>query len=148
METIFQFLKDDGKLDYGCTIKKEDLLFLFGVRPLVEDDVVNMSFVEIKKRLQEDNLQELAISDYIREQLLHEGKYFYRIGQTYCVALPSQNASKADSYMKSARKKMKRASLLIANTPKQAADDDKQQKSRLLLSDLTAERQQIRNIRS
>jgi hypothetical protein len=144
MESVFNALTNEGVFEYGAMIHKEELLKYFGIQPLSEDEANKLSFTAIKTRIQEDALQELAVTDFIRDRLLDEGKYFYRNGKMYCVALPSQNSEKADAYLKSAQRKIKRASRLLANTPKEVSSNSKQQQSRLLMTAVSAQRQQNR----
>jgi hypothetical protein len=114
---IVNSLRQQHLLDYGSVIKRQDLLQLFGIPIYTDDNIVGLNLEQIRSRLKNADLQELAVSDHIRRILLLEGKYFERNGDTYRVAMPSENAAMADNFMKAAQRKIRRARVLLKNTP-------------------------------
>ncbi len=110
-EYIMMELDRIGALDYGAHIDGKLFREICGIE-------------EVKYGTRQDfqkmELQELAISDYVRKQLLRFGKYFKQERDGYRVLLPSENAEQVRSYMRSATKKLDRALLLDTNTPTDA----------------------------
>ena len=103
-----------------------------------------MTIVAARKKMQQVDLALLSASRTISELLLPEGRYFGQDGDTYRVALPSQNVRHAASYMSSARKKMKRAELLLAGTPVAARDKTDRTSARVAMATARAERMESR----
>ena len=76
-----------------------------------------------KKEFDTLQLEELSHIDFIRNQLLNEGKYIKRDGECYRILLPSENESQVRSYMENADGKLKKAIKLAKNTPKVAYEN-------------------------
>lgn len=86
-------------------------------------EVLGLEFPEsAPKRVYDDlALKELGAIDYVRNILLGQGKYLESKGDLYRVCLPSENRIYVERYMKSADKKLKRASRLSRSTPQAEA---------------------------
>ena len=141
---VMQGMKDAGVLEYGSTMTRESLLAWWSVKPVTDDELENMRPSVIRKRLQEDSLKELAVADFVRSQLMKDGKYFYCENGAYRVALPSENASIAEKYIRQSKRKLSKASRLISTTPKEFMQPD-MLKSRAALAHAFGVRQSQRN---
>ncbi|GAF98607.1 unnamed protein product [marine sediment metagenome] len=132
---IIDDLKKQGMFDYGQVLDREELLLLFGIRPINEDQAKGLTLAALKARIQKDALAELAVVDLLRGVLLRDGKFFSRSGEQYRVALPSENAHMADNYMQSATRKLRRARTLLKATPQAALEASGNVASRLLVAE-------------
>jgi len=132
---IFDSLDQQKLFDYGNTIHKSEFLRLFGLNPLTEEQSDGMKLHEIIKRVQSDELKELAIVDYVRRKLLAHGKFLSRDNDNYRVALPSENAAMADKYMRAATRKIRRARTLLKSTPPEVLIANGSIASRLLIAE-------------
>jgi len=105
---FYGILQENNWLEYGCVIPINDIYSL-----------LNISYPETATRetFKELELFELAMTDYVRRQLLKEGKYFEKSGGSYRVLLPSENSKKIENFMTSADRKLRRARTLLRNTP-------------------------------
>ena len=108
-QDLYTFLKESGLLDYGSVVTGAQL------RELA--DIEEIEYPAMKADIDRQTLQELAVTDYIRNKLLNEGKYLKGDGESYRVLLPSENAAQVLSYMNSADSKLKRGIKLNNNTP-------------------------------
>ena len=106
---IYTELKDAGHFEYGSVIERQFLRASFGI-----DEI---DYPAMQNEIDNQSLQELGVTDYIRNQLLNEGKYLKGERKTYRVLLPSENAGQVMSYMTSADNKLKRGIKLNKNTP-------------------------------
>jgi hypothetical protein len=70
-----------------------------------------------KREYDKLELEELGVIDFIRSQLLNQGKYLKRDGAVYRILLPSENATQVQQLMGNADNKLKRAIKLAKNTP-------------------------------
>ena len=107
----FKILEETGFLDYGEGISGFDLREIF--------EIDEIEYPAMKVDIDRQQLQELIVSDYIRNRLLNQGKYFKQTRDSYRVLLPSENAAQIISYMNSADNKLKRGLKLNKNTPPQ-----------------------------
>lgn len=105
---LFTALVDNGLVDYGSEFPASFV-----------HEVLGLEFPEsAPKRVYDDlALKELGAIDYVRNILLGQGKYLESKGDLYRVCLPSENRIYVERYMKSADKKLKRASRLSRSTP-------------------------------
>jgi len=105
---LYAFLKLKGKLEYGSVISELEIHNLLGI---------NYPETGTHSEFKELDLVMLAVTDYVRNILLGEGKAFVQSKGDYRVLLPSENAKYIDRYMSSADKKLKRALKLSRNMP-------------------------------
>ena len=105
---MYATLKREGMLEYGSIILSEQVRRIAGI---VEPDTGT------KKEFQDVALRELAITDYVRNILLGEGKYLKGTPAGYRILLPSENSKQVELYMGSADSKLRRALKLARNSP-------------------------------
>lgn len=123
-EDLYDFLLGMEMLDYGKVIPAE----------LIRDTLgLEMPAVGTKAQFDAVALAELAAVDYLRRRLLHEGKYIAGDRGNYRILLPSENKRQVEAYMSQADTKLKRASLLLKNTPQQVSAPADNTAARLLL---------------
>ncbi len=108
---IYSILEEEGYFEYGATIEGQTLRESF--------DIEEVEYPALKREIDKQQLEELSVTDYIRNKLLNEGKYFKQVRDHYRVLLPSENAAQVLSYMNSADNKLKRGLKLNKNTPSQ-----------------------------
>lgn len=108
MRDIFETLHKQGKFDYGTTIALDTICAWFHIDYPEEGT---------RQEFKRAELALLKVTDYIRSQLLNEGKYFKQDGEAFRVLLPSENIHQAELYIKSANRKYNRALKLVRNTP-------------------------------
>lgn len=95
-------------LEYGSSITGKEF------RSMCDIDEVE---VGTKAEFDSMGLQELGYADYIRKNLLDEGKYFKQERDGYRILTPSENIGQVEAYMKAADGKLKRGIKLSQNTP-------------------------------
>lgn len=121
---LMEWFRANGFDQYGAVITKEQLLdFLKIDVPLVG------TWHDFRK-------VELALLDpvrYLRDTLLHEGKYLKKDRDVFRILLPSENAAQIRSFEDSAGKKLKRAATLSATTPAEHKDVRDNTEIRLLM---------------
>lgn len=105
---LLENLKATGQLDYGASISVDEFRLMAGIE---------YPSIGTKQQFDSVALLELAVSGYIRDQLLTEGKYFKQEKGYYRVAMPSENEYHARNYEKSADRKLLRATKLRRSTP-------------------------------
>lgn len=105
---VFESLRKMGKLEYGQLINGDMLRNMAGI---------HYPETGTREQFNEAALDELTVSDYIRNRLLSEGKYLKAQGDNYRILSPEENAGQVDAYMRSADKKLRRAIKLSQNTP-------------------------------
>lgn len=110
-KALLRHLRVNSLDNYGDSITKEQVRELIGV---TMPEVATLQEFETLK------LQELSAIDYARHFLLAEGKYLANSDDRYRILLPHENKLKVDSYLRSATRKMKKAQILLENTPKDA----------------------------
>ena len=109
--TIYEQLDDLGLLEYGSVIDGDLVRGMAGI---------SCPEVGTRQDFEAAQLEELAIVDAIRKELLKQGKYLKADRSNYRILTPSENAAQVESYMRSADAKLKRAITLSKNTPKDA----------------------------
>ncbi len=107
----FELLESLGYFEFGAIVEGKTIREAF--------DIKEISYPAFKREINEQQLQELSATDYIRNKLLNEGKYLKQTKDSYRVLLPSENANQVLSYMSSADNKLKRGLKLNSNTPSQ-----------------------------
>lgn len=114
--SVVEWFRENGFDEYGGVVLRAELLEFAGIE---------IPEVGTKKDFDKAALAEVEIVQYLRNILLREGKYLKQDGDFYRILLPSQNAQQVESYMRTADKKLRRATLLLKNTPSdhQPADD-------------------------
>lgn len=119
---LFTALVNNGLVDYGSEFPASFV-----------HEVLGLEFPEsAPKRVYDDlALKELGAIDYVRNILLGQGKYLESKGDLYRVCLPSENRIHVERYMKSADKKLKRASRLSRSTPQAEAVSSSQNDVRM-----------------
>lgn len=101
-------LKSAGLLDYGATIQIDLVHSLLGITIQGVMDI---------REYDRAKLEELAAIDYVRGQLLNDGKTIVKNVTVYRIPMPSENREFVERYIMSADNKLKRAIKLSANTP-------------------------------
>ena len=105
---LFFHLKDQGLLEYGSHISGDLVRGFLGLK---------YPEYGTKRDFDAVTLAELGAIQYIRNQLLNEGKYLANVQGDYRICLPSENKRQADAYLASANRKLRRAQKLVMNTP-------------------------------
>lgn len=105
----FKLLKGLDCFEYGAVTATSVILDAFGIEPVF--------YPATKSEIDRLAIQELNATDYIRNRLLNEGKYFKGERDSYRVLIPSENAGQVLAYMKAADGKLKRGLKLNQNTP-------------------------------
>ena len=105
---VYTTLQAHNYLDYGSVIP----IKLFR-------DLCNIETLDTGTKEQFDDiaLAELGYANYIRNKLLHEGKYLKGERDSYRVLLPSENAGQVMALTNSASNKLKKAIKLNSTTP-------------------------------
>lgn len=78
---------------------------------------LKMPAIGTKRDFDSVTFAEMVATDYVRNVLLGEGKYFGMKNGGYRVLLPSENAAQVESYMQQADRKLKRGLKLSRSTP-------------------------------
>ncbi|MBY3789542.1 hypothetical protein HPQ32_14030 [Photobacterium carnosum] len=124
-EAVEIITKNSHRFGYGEVIHEDDFRRMFNLDVTSNDAfeclTTNASKAEIKRLLENETLQELQASDFVRTHLLANGKYFCKTGCVYRIALPSENEYFAARYRTKAIKAMKKAKVLTSATPKEVA---------------------------
>ena len=105
----YEFLLDEGFLEYGSVIGGDIIREAFGIPEIY--------YPAMRSEIVGQELAELSAIGYIRDRLLNLGRYIKGERDKYRVLLPSENAGQILSYMESADRKLKRAIKLNKNTP-------------------------------
>jgi len=108
-DECFKILEDDGWIEYGKTIPREVIFEAFGVEEI--------EYPAMRYEIKQQELEELAVTSFMRDKLLNRGMYLKGGINSYRILLPSENAGQVLSYMHSADRKLKRALKLNKNTP-------------------------------
>lgn len=114
MRGIMEEMRAAGWFEFGAVVDEEDYRRHLGIK---------YPETGTKKDFDTVALQELGAIDFIRSQLLNEGKYLKHSGGSYRVLLPSENITQMEAYMKSADNKLKRAIKLGRNSPKEGREE-------------------------
>jgi len=109
MNDVFKIIEAHGYFEFGGVISNELFRMFFAI-----DEI---EYPAMRKEIENQQLSELSAADFCRNKLLNEGKYFKKIGDTYRVLLPSENAQQVLSYMRTADAKLKRGIKLNDRTP-------------------------------
>jgi hypothetical protein len=109
MNDVFKIIESHGYFEFGSVISNELFRMFFAI-----DEI---EYPAMRKEIENQQLNELSAADFCRNKLLNEGKYFKKVGDTYRVLLPSENAQQVLSYMKTADAKLKRGIKLNDRTP-------------------------------
>ena len=107
--------------EYGAKMSVDCFRDMFGVKVMDDEEftlkTTGMHRDEIKKLLDDETLAELSAADSVRSKLLDVGRHFYKAGNFYHVALPSENEGIARNYNKKASRAIAKAKRLMRNTP-------------------------------
>jgi len=95
-------------LDYGSVIQQSLVHSLLEIHIT---DVMNIREYDKAK------LEEVSAIDYVRSQLLNQGKTIAKHLSAYRIPMPSENREFVERYISSADKKLRRAIKLSMNTP-------------------------------
>ena len=107
-KTLLQFMRDNKLTEYGSLLSQKDLNRVLDIhRPVLGTEQV---FKEI-------NFLILGATDYVRVQMMKEGKAFTQIKGSFRIPLICENMRVCESYVLSADKKLKRSAQLMRNTP-------------------------------
>lgn len=105
---LLQYMRDRNLTQYGAVLTKRQLYFVLDI------DKPEVASEETYKQI---NFLVLGATDYVRSQMLKEGKAFTQVKGNYRIPLISENKEVIASYMTSADKKLRRALQLSRNTP-------------------------------
>jgi hypothetical protein len=109
-------------MTYGHVIHRKALLKLLGVVTTDDADLIGASPAYIRSVAKHEEFAELSAVTPLRFALLAKGRYLKKDGEAYRVLLPSENAAVAANMLDTANGKIKRANLLLRNTPVQPQD--------------------------
>ena len=115
---LFGFLLGEGHLVYGGAFPAESVHR--------ELDIV-IPEVGTKAMFAALALIELAAVGYVKEQLLKQGMYLKKDGESYRILLASENADQIRNYQASADRKLLRALKLSKNSPDRTVEHDKKE---------------------
>ena len=121
---LVESLRQMGLLEYGKVIDGNMLRSMAGIY---------YPETGTKADFDSASLEELAVTDYIRNVLLNEGKYLKSHREDYRILSPSENSGQVESYMKSADHKLRRAIKLSKNTPVDAGKPKCQNMARAMM---------------
>lgn len=116
-QDFFAWFVEQGHSAYGAEVDEDTVRAFLG---LVYPPMAS------KKTYDALVLRELNYIDYVRNQLLNDGKYLTNSRGVYRILLPSENAAQVDRYISGANKRLNRALKLSRNTPvehKKTRDD-------------------------
>jgi len=105
---LLGFMRSQDLLQYGSVLTKNQL---YDVLDIIKPEVAT------EQVYKEINFIVLSATDYVRTQLLKEGKALCQVKGNFRIPLISENASVIQTYMGSADKKLRRALQLSRNTP-------------------------------
>jgi len=105
---VIEKMREYGWLDFGAVTPAQRIRAMFGIK-----------YPEVASKEEFDKLalEELGCVDFVRNQLLNEGKYLKHENGHYRVLLPSENEEQVRRYMENADSKLKRGIKLARNTP-------------------------------
>ena len=109
-------------MPYGHVIHRKALLKLLGVVITDDADLIGTSPAHIRSVAKHEEFAELSAVTPLRFALLAKGRYLKKDGEAYRVLLPSENTAVAANMLDTANGKIKRANLLLRNTPVQPQD--------------------------
>lgn len=109
-QSLYDFLGERGMLDYGSVIDSKLVRNFLGIEIPVFGTIQQFNAAALK---------ELAAIDGLRDMLIDEGKYIQGDRGDYRILLPSENAKQAANMVASANRKLRKASKLKLNTPKE-----------------------------
>lgn len=137
---IFEQLLDHGVFDYGATIPGNVLLKKFGFDLISDAEFEQwqedgVTFAEVKRIIEDQDIREMALVDKIREWLIADGRIIKRRGANYYIPLPSENLTIARQYFEKGIRKNRRGEALIKNTPTTEAKNTDQTQSRMAVAD-------------
>ena len=105
---LLQFMRNNGLTEYGSLLSQKVLYEVLDIhKPKIATEQV---FKEI-------NFIILGATDYVRVQMMKEGKAFSQIKGSFRIPLICENMKVCESYVLSADKKLKRSAQLMRNTP-------------------------------
>jgi hypothetical protein len=136
-------MRDGGFCEYGSEVTGQWVRDTCGIYFPTKDDLVGMSVDGIKKLLNGVALQELGATDYVRNILLGEGKYFGSCSTGYRVFLPSETREQIELYMKSGDRKYRRAQKLLHNLPPLPSGSPPDNTAARLQAKMNSNRQQL-----
>jgi len=131
MSELRDQLEAMGLLEYGSVIDGDMLRRMAGI---------NCPEVGTRADFAAAQLEELAVIDAVRRDLLNEGKYLKAERDNYRILTPSENASQVESYMRSADAKLKRGITLSKNTPKLEDEPQSNRMARALIKRASIQR--------
>jgi len=131
MVDLYEILNEKGLIYYGSHLSGDLIRHIAGIEEIKDDELKTMDVKTIRERINTQELAELNVTGALRMDLLERGMYLKKTGLDYRILLPSENADQVKSYLKSSDKKLKRATLLQANTPKQIGNKPNQEITRL-----------------
>lgn len=122
VDIVKAIISQNGSIfDYGGSIGELEFRALFGLSTMTDQQFTDASKGldkrSVKKLLEVEQLEELSVSDAVRNVLLDQGKYFYKKLDRYHVALPSQTNGVIAKYQAKASRALKRADRLASNAP-------------------------------
>jgi hypothetical protein len=106
-----------GELDYGASQPIAVFLAQFGIVKKSDLEMTGWPLSEIREQLKREGLQEVEIITYVRDYLLHRGKYLINEKGIIRVALPSENETHVANYVKRARRLLSKSVWLRSSTP-------------------------------
>jgi hypothetical protein len=109
-KSLYESLSDMGLLGYGSVIPADIVRKLIGI---------SLPITGTRAQFAELVLLEFGPVAILRDQLLDEGKYLKKDGDSYRILMPSENAERIQKYNDAAVRKLQRATRLRKHTPKE-----------------------------
>lgn len=122
---LLRHMKVNGLISYGATIEKDVVHSLIGV--VVPE-------VGTRADFESAQLAELNAVGYVRNLLIKQGMYLAQEGSRYRILLPHENKLQAESYLRSANKKMYKAQELMKHTPQKTEQIKERIEARILIN--------------
>jgi hypothetical protein len=114
---IIQQMLDNGELDYGASQPKSAFLAQFGVVKASDEELKAMSPRKVREQIANEQLAEVGILAYVRDQIRPLGRHLDTRKDTVRVALPSENKDFIDQYLRKSKREMRKAQSLLKGTP-------------------------------
>jgi len=118
------FTKKCGKDLYGHMLAENLLEYNSVITGDTVRSVLHLKYPKVGTREQFSRiaLLELSAVDYVRNQLLNQGKYLQTNAGNYRVLLPSEHKAQCERYIAAAQAKLRKSVKLSTNTPPEDYD--------------------------
>lgn len=127
-KALFAALEEQDLTEYGAFIPESLVHDIVGIH------YPEQASLHVFERIR---LRELQATNYVRAQLLKEGKYLKECNGGYRILTPDENAAQVRLINAQAQRRLRVAVKLWKNTPKQATTEHNNLAARMLLKGAT-----------